>query len=165
MQLDNKTIPPISAEALKLRDYMRTLAEGSILTDSEIVNITKRTLEKCQGMIRSAIKAMEREEIVFLRLRNVGWRRSNLASNEVIDGESTLPSRVQRMAKRSMRRLAAVRFNELSNEDKLSHSKVASMNGIIAHVASSKSRDKVCAAVIGNGSKVETSKLLELFKA
>lgn len=162
--IETKSIPPISAEAIRLRDYLKTLKEGETASDLEISKITGRTKERSGGMVRSAIRSLERSGIVLYRIKNTGWRRVPLNCREVVDGESVTPLRVQRMVKRSLRRLAAVRFDELSNEDKIAHCKVSSMNGVIAHISTSKSRDRLEAAVIGNGSRVETAKLLELFK-
>lgn len=159
-----KSIPPISAEALKLREYLRKVEEGTVVDDSTLSSIAGRTIKKAKGMIRSAIKALEKEAIVFYRVRNVGIRREKLSTASVVEGESTVPQRAGRMFKRSLRRLAAVRFNELSNDDKLRHSAVSGQVGALAMFSSPKAHDKIYAATIGNGQKVDNTKLLDLFK-
>lgn len=163
--IDTKAILPISAESLKLRAYLRTIPEGTIVTDAQCREASGCNQKRLAGRVASAIRTLEREQVVFYRIRRVGWKRVPLNTTEVSDGESATIKGVRRRMNRSLRRLAAVKFDALSNEEKLKHSSVSAQAGAIALFTSTKASDKIYSATIGNGKQPDTTRLLELFKS
>lgn len=147
-----------SAETLKVRTFLRTIKEGEVATDAELAKITTK-----QWQIRSAIAGLVREKIIFYRVRKTGWKRASLTTDEIASSESITPQRVSRMVRRSLRRMSAVKYDELSNEDKMQFNQTATKNSTIAFFSNAKTRDKIDNMVIGNGAKIETTKLLDMF--
>lgn len=155
---NNQGLWAASAETIKVRDYLRTIKEGEIATDAELAKICTKPWH-----IRTAINGLVREKIVFYRVRKTGWKRSALNTDEVATSESITPKRVSRMVRRSLRRMAAVKYDELSNEDKMHFNTTATKNSTLAFFSSTKTRDKIDNMVIGNGAQIQTKKLLDMF--
>lgn len=147
-----------SAETLKVRTFLRTIKEGEVATDAELAKIATKPWQ-----VRSAIAGLVREKIIFYRVRKIGWKRASLTTDEVASSESITPQRVSRMVRRSLRRLSAVKYDALSNEDKMQFNQTATKNSTLAFFSNAKTRDKIDNMVIGNGSQIETRKLLDLF--
>lgn len=155
---------PISAESTKVRDFMRNkINEGEVATMAMLSGVAGRDLSKKLNIIYGAIRALEKEGIVFYKVRRVGWKRVALDTPEIIDGETGVTKQVNRKIRRSLKRLAAVKFDALNNEDRIRHSVVSSQIGTLAMFSGSAARDKVMAATIGNGAALDNAKLLELF--
>lgn len=157
-----KAIPPISAESIQIRTTLKLVKEGDIITLDQITRSVGAEVK--QGSIRSAVVALEKEQIVFYKVRRIGWKRMRLDGSDIIAGESSVPKSIARKVRRSLRRLSAVSFEKLDNECKLKHSSVAAQLGTIALFSAPKAQDRIYAATIGNGAKPNTEKLLELFK-
>lgn len=161
-----KAIPPISAESIKLRDYLKDkINEGDIVTMEMMSTVTGRDMSGHLGIIYSAIRHLEKSGIVYYRIRNIGWQRVPLGKDDVIDGESGTVKVVNRKIRRSLARLAAVRFGELSNEDKIRHSTISSQIGTVALFTNANAADKIKAKVITNGAKPDASEVLKLFNS
>lgn len=169
MQTIQRGVPAISAESIKLREVMRLAKPNEVLTTDGLaiaIGIPVAQMQKREHAIYSAIKFLEREGVVFHRIRNTGWKRVDSATTEITDAESGVTKKISRRVKRSLRRLSSVQFDKLPNEEKIRHSAVSAQLGTIALFASHDASDKIKTAAItlGNGTKPDTTKVLELFR-
>lgn len=169
MQTNQRGVPAISAESVKLREVMRLAKPNEVLTTEGLaaaIGLPVDQMRKREHCIYTAIRVLEREGIVFHRIRKTGWKRVDSATNEITDAESGVTKKISRRVKRSLRRLCAVAFDKLPNDQKIRHSAVSAQLGAIALFASHDATDKIrtAAITIGNGQKPDTAKVLELFR-
>lgn len=145
----------------RLIHAMRDGIIGNELTDAELESIAGIPCAvKARGYthLQSAIRAVEREGIVWRRIRKEHKIRC-LGNIERIDVGEQLIRRARKSATRSARCLATVEISELSGEDKIRATGAMTQAGVIAQITRKDSQKRLGCATSPQG--VDTKRLIE----
>jgi len=117
---------------------------------------------RSRHILVSAIhKALYDRRMVFASIRNVGVTR--LKDDDIIASSEGDLRRIRRVSRRSIRKLAAVEFDKLSNESKIKQNAFMSMMGALTSFASQPNIKRIEAHVTTAHQALPLAKTLEAF--
>lgn len=116
-----RTIPTLSIEAQELIRRLLRATVGEVITYAELSVVAMGDVqEQKRGVLTTARKRLlEDHDMVFEAISNVGLKRLN-DEEIVVTGEAPLV-RINRMARRGMRKLACVDYDNLANDLQIKH--------------------------------------------
>lgn len=132
---DNR-IGLVKTDTKLLYDLLAETKEGEIVPYSKMLEITfSSNVNKIRSSITSALKILQKEkEYVFQCVIGEGYKR--LTDTEIANTGKKNLKKIRKTASRSNKVLACVKFNNLSNEDKIKHNAHSSIFGVIEFAAS-----------------------------
>lgn len=152
-----------SLDVQVLEKRMRKSEVGDTINYSELTELIGADVTNgARSRLQSARRILERDCIVFATIPTVGIKR--LSDSQVVATGPSFISKINRVAKRATRRMAAVQdFNALSNTDKILHNSIAAHSGALLAATTSKAREKVRRGVEENsGELLAAKRTLEL---
>lgn len=161
---NKKVIPEISADALRLAQYLRGIGIGEIVAYEKVTEIIGRDARsKGRPTLVSAEKIVQREhQIVFGTVRGVGIKR--LSDDEIaslgIDGTR----KIHRTARRTIKSLGCADFSKMKNESKIRHNMAMSLLGVFYEITKSNGIKRIESAVAVTQKSLPVSQTLEAFR-
>lgn len=141
-----KGIQAKSADTLIIENRLRETKPGDIVTYDELSKLLGRDVRAfCQANVRTARHTLEAESIFFDCVRSEGLKR--LTSNEAAFASDSHRERISSAARRGLRHLRYVPFDELEDEAKRKHLTMSAQFGAIQLFGSSKATKKIESAV------------------
>lgn len=135
---------------------------GDIVTYEEMTkSIGRDVREFAHASIRSALRAAERQGIIFEARPNVGYVRLNDA--EIVKKSDADKTSIRKKTERAMDRLGVVKFDELSDADKKKHTVTSAQLGAIRMFSTSSATKKIESKVKGSSSVIPIGETLKMF--
>jgi len=152
-----------SSDTKILESLLSEVAVGQTVTyDAMSKAIGRNVREHALGALGTARQGVLREKgIVFGVEKNVGFTR--LDDVGIVKTMESDRRRMQRVAKRSLRKLEVVKFNDLPDEHKRSHIVASAQMGTIAMFASKSARNKIESKVTPSSAALPIGETLKLF--
>lgn len=146
METTKRTIAEKSSDTALIESMFNELSVGDVLEYEKMSTALGRDARKhCRHNIQSAKRSCESRGIVLAAIPGVGYKR--LDSHGIVEASSGDRKRVSRLSKRALRKLASVKFEELSNEEKASHTAASAQFGAINHFSSVSTQKKLAKVV------------------
>lgn len=135
-----------SADTLVIENRLRETNPGDLVTYQELSTLLGRDVRMfCQSNTQTARHALVGESIFFDCVPNEGYRR--LTNNEAAFASDSHRERIASTARRGLRHLRHVPFDELAADAKKKHLTMSAQFGAIQLFGSSKATKKIEAAV------------------
>lgn len=151
-----------SADTKVIETVLKEAKIGDIITyDSISLALGRDVRVHAIAALQTARKAMLASNVVFGTERNVGLVRLN--DTQIIDSTESDRQKIQRVGKRSLKKLGAVKFEELGNNEKLRHTTMAAQLGAISMFASKSSTNKIQSNVKPNAEVLAIGETLSIF--
>lgn len=147
-----RSLSEISIETRALITALEKLAVDEIVSYAELSRLIGRDVQKtARHNLTAAVNRVLRDsQIVVSSVRNVGLRRISDTVNVNSTG-AIARRRIQRTSVRAIRRLSAVDFDVLNNEDKVKHNAEVSQLNVVKQFATTKSNAQMQTAVVNSG--------------
>lgn len=162
---EKTSIAELSIDSQLLAKLLREVEPNGVITYEQMNGQINRDCSpggKAYGCLMTARRIVQREDqIVFDAVPNEGLKR--LTNDDIARAGDGFVARIRRAARRGIRVLACVKFESLSNEDKIAHSASASQLGVLSEVAKASSTKRIASAVKESQEKLPVGKTLELF--
>lgn len=153
-----------SSDTLIIENRLRETTPGEVITYDELKSLVGRGVQAgspCYGNLRTALKTLEEEHIVFLVVRGDGLKRAT--DTETAESADHYRQSVSRTNKRMVKRILAVKdFEALPAETKTKTLALQTSAGLIDLVTSAKGTKKIEKAI--ENAALPIGKTLELFK-
>ena len=151
-----------SADTKIIETVLKEAKVGEVITYDAMSKALGRDVRShAQGAMQTARKTMLDGGIVFGTERNVGLIRLN--DVQIVDSTEDDRKRVQRIGKRSLKKLGSVKFELLENDQKRRHTTMAAQLGAIAMFASKSSTTKIESHVKPTAETLAIGETLGLF--
>lgn len=138
-----RAIPELSIDTQTLERLLKTCAIGDVVTYAALSDAIGRDVQNgARHILVSAERRVQREQMVFEPVRNVGVKRLDDAA--IVGTTAGTMDRVRNLARRQRRKLECVQdFDALPNELKLKHNVAVSVFGILGHITSDRQVKKL----------------------
>lgn len=152
-----------SADTKILESLLAEAKIGDMVTYEAMSKAIGRDVrEHALSSLRTARRGLEKEKrIVFGVEKNVGLKR--LQDSEIVATAEASRKHLQRTAKRSLTRLAAVEFEKLNEDDRRRHVTYSAQMGAVAMFAAKSSTNKIESKVNGSSRDLPIGETLKLF--
>lgn len=157
------TIAQTSIDAQMLYERIVQLNVGESISYAELSALVGRNVQdEGHGVLATARRMAEREEIVFGTVMGQGIRR--LSDPEIVDTGDHAIARVRRAAKRGANTVTAVAdFDALPNEKKIKHNTLLSLLGTVTAFMRPATAKKIATSVAQNSGKLSVGDTLRAF--
>lgn len=153
-----------SADTLIIENRLRETKPGDLVLYDDLKTLVGRSVQAggpCYGNLRTALKTLEEQHVVFLVVKGHGLRRAT--DTETAESADQYRQSVSRTNKRMVKRIMAVKdFESLPAETKTKTLALQTSAGLIDLVTSAKGTKKIEKAI--ENSALPIGKTLELFK-
>ena len=151
-----------SADTKVIESRLKEAKVGDLITYDELSRILGRDVrEFAYGALTSARKAMLASGVVFGTESKVGIKR--LDDLQIINSTESDRKRLQRIGKHSLRKLSAVKFENLTEESKRKHTTMAAQMGAIAMFASKSTTARIETNVKPTSETLAIGETLKIF--
>ena len=151
-----------SADTKVLEMVFKEAKVGDVVTYAVMSKSLGRDVRVfAQGAINTARRTLLAGGVVFGTERNTGIIRLN--DVQIIDSTEADRQRVQRIGKRSLKKLGTVRFELLDNDQKKRHTTMAAQLGAISMFASKSSTKKIESNVKPDSATLAIGETLGMF--
>lgn len=163
--MTNKTIAEQAIDTRLLVSLLSKAEIGQLVTYAEMGAQLSREIEGADSYLQSALKIVQRDyDIVFSVVRGEGYKR--LSDSEIVALGGQLPTKIRRIARRTVRTLSKARDEHLTNAQIIQRNAATSMAGVLAHVATDKAMRKLETAVQAAGAQeLPIGRTLDVFKS
>jgi hypothetical protein len=153
----------LSADAKILRSLLEGASVGDTITyDMMSKAIGRDVREHSRSALGTARQGVLRDKgIVFGTEPGVGFIR--LTDEEIVKSTESDRKRLQRTAKRSLKKLSVVNFAALSEEQKRSHIVASAQIGAVSMFSTASSAKKIESKVSGSTGSLPIGETLKLF--
>jgi hypothetical protein len=157
-------IASLSAEASLLIDRLRNLEVNEVVGYNDLSKIVGAKVDGSYGpLIRAKVRVLHDDGIVIDTVCKVGVKR--LADDDVVLGVAERDrDRIRRTARRGLQKQEVVKYDRLSNENKLRWNANVSYQGIVASMSTARQMKKLEAAVGKVDSRLSLADTLEAFR-
>lgn len=149
-----------SEESQLLYEFLKTKKKGDIISYAELSRAGTHDVQKRRGPLYTARRVLQRDDRMVLdTIPKVGLKV--LSDSEVVGSAPTSLGRVRRAMRRATKRITAVDFEALTNEQKQKHNTNLSVFLVVHHMCKPKSVEKLAPRC--EQSKLPVKKVLEAF--
>lgn len=161
---DKKSFAEQAVDTRLLVSLLSKAAVGETVSYAAMTEQLSRQMEGADSYLQSALRIVQRDhDIVFSVVRGVGYKR--LSDAEIVAVGGTLPGRIRRMARKTVRTLAKARDENLSNAEIVQRNAAVSMAGTLAFIATDKAMRRLETAVQAGGNhELPIGRTLDVFK-
>ena len=154
-----------SYEVNQLVERLSKLAVGEQLTYEDAAALVgqDRDGERFRAMLTSARRIVQSDKlIVFGTVPTVGLER--LDGVAIVKTGATSIAKIRRESQRGLRRLACVKYEELSQADRAKHDAAASHLGVLTEFSKASTVKKMTAAAETKVAKLNVEETLDAFR-
>ena len=163
-QVTNRPLFKKTQDRLVIEEALRAASVGVTVTYHSLgVLLGRDVREHCRGALTGARNSLLKDDkYVFSPIPNVGLKRMN--DSEIVQDSESDFAKTRRTVSRSMRKLASVEYDKLSQEDQLRHCAYATQAAVIREMSSKKATKRIAGKVEENGSQqIPVGQTLRLF--
>ena len=160
-----KTLFELSVDVLKLEASLVDVAVGVTISYQFLSGLIGRDVAHgARGVLTSARKRLMREphRVFFGAVRGVGLRR--LTARGMLTGGKAHLVRSSNQARYSERIVTAVEYDDLTADERIQHNVLLSQAGVIRHVASTRTSQKLRVALTEAKKTLALSECIEAMK-
>ena len=161
---EKKTIPELSFETGVLTERIGRMTPGELVEYDEFSKICGRNVRTvaASSMQSARRRAITIHEVCCECVRTVGYRR--LIGNDLVSAQSAGTKRIHNEAKRRVKKLKIVRFDELDATSKNTMNALLSVYGVISHATKTKSFAMLENKIADSAEPLPIGRTMELFQ-
>lgn len=147
----------LSADSKALIDVLSSARVGELVPYATLNRAIGRDVRQFRGAIHTALSVLEKEhQRVFSCVPTEGYKR--LSDKEIIGTADGYTQKIRRAAKRSARKLACVKFDDLPPEQQLAHNARMTVMAMVSETTSRAAVKRVEAAVSDSNAALPAAK-------
>lgn len=147
----------LSADSKALIDVLSSARVGELVPYATLNRAIGRDVRQFRGAINTALSILEKEhQRVFSCVPTEGYKR--LSDKEIIGTADGYTQKIRRAAKRSARKLACVKFDDLPPEQQLAHNARMTVMAMVSETTSLAAVKRVEAAVSDSNAALPAAK-------
>jgi hypothetical protein len=151
-----------SADTLTIENRLRNTEPGDVVSYDDLSTLLGRDVRMyCRGNLGTARKTLVDESIFFDVLPNAGLKRLN--TEEACEAASSYTRRARKTARRGIRHLQHVQFDELSDDGKRKHLTTSAQLGAMEMFGAGKAAKRIEKRVNGQRDQLPIGETLKLF--
>lgn len=151
-----------ATDTILIENRLRNTKVGDLVTYDELSKLLGRDVRLfCKSNVDTARRTLISESVFFDCVTGEGYKR--LDNEEAVSASNHYRTRARKAARRGMNHLAHVPFEGLTDESKKKHMAISAQLGAIDLFSSTKSLNKIEAAVDNTSHALAIGETLKLF--
>lgn len=147
----------LSSDSKALIEVLSSAAVGDLISYGSLNKAIGRDVRKFRGSLHSAISVLERQsQRVFSCIPTEGYKR--LSDKEIISSADFATRKIRRAARRSARKLACVKFDDLPADQKLAHNARMTIMALVTETTGSSAVKRIELAVADSNAALPAAK-------
>lgn len=162
--MSKKAIPELSADTRVLFERITNLEPNEVVSYDELSKLIGRDVRgrAVSNLYQARRKALREERIVTESVIGLGIKR--MTDSQVVVGFESFMSRSRRAARREATKLTSVDYPKLSRTDQTKHNAALATLGVIQHIASTSSMNRLETKVQDSSGPLPIGKTLDVFR-
>lgn len=147
----------LSADSRALINALEKVSIGETVSYEDLNRTIGRDVRQFRGTIHTALATLERQhQMVFSCVPTVGYKRLN--DKEIIGTADAVTRKIRWAARRSARKLACVKFDQLPADQRLAHNARMTIMALVAETTGSNAVKRIESAVADSNAAIPAAK-------